>query len=101
MVGEWVKTVLNMEAEPSSEEMWKWMGEDYAKGKLGLIPDVVVDVGIVVVSPSKTLQEGEVNLLSDMLLQRKHAAIPLTAVLDASHVATRYLKLQAPNKPTI
>jgi hypothetical protein len=28
-----------------------------------------------------------------MLLQRKHAAIPLTAVLNASHVATRYLKL--------
>jgi hypothetical protein len=36
-----------------------------------------------------------------MLLQRKHAAIPLTAVLNASHVATRYLKLHAPNKPTI
>jgi AbrB family looped-hinge helix DNA binding protein len=37
MVGEWVKTVLNIEAEPSSEETWKWMSEDYAKRKLGLI----------------------------------------------------------------
>jgi hypothetical protein len=64
-------------------------------------PDGAVDVGIVVVSPLKTPTGGEVNLLSDMLLQRKHAAIPLTAVLDASHVATRYLKLHAPNKPTI
>jgi hypothetical protein len=58
MVGEWVKTVLNIEAEPFSEETWKWMSEEYAKRKLGLIPDVVVDVGIVVVSLFKTPTGG-------------------------------------------
>ncbi|MGY0288410.1 MAG: AbrB/MazE/SpoVT family DNA-binding domain-containing protein [Candidatus Methanodesulfokora washburnensis] len=40
-VNEWVKTVLSMETEPFSEGIegtWKWMSEEYAKRKLGLLP---------------------------------------------------------------
>ncbi|MCS7367059.1 MAG: AbrB/MazE/SpoVT family DNA-binding domain-containing protein [archaeon YNP-WB-062] len=39
-VKEWVETALSMRAEPFSEEVegaWKWMSEDYAKRKLGLL----------------------------------------------------------------
>jgi virulence-associated protein VagC len=40
-VEEWVKTMLNIKAEPFSEEIeetWKRMDEEYAKRKLGLLP---------------------------------------------------------------
>jgi len=40
-VEEWVKTMLSIKAEPFSEEIegsWKWMDEEYAKRKLGLLP---------------------------------------------------------------
>jgi len=57
-------------------------------------PDGVIDAGIVVVSLFKNpLQEKAVEFLLDVLLQRKRATIPVTAVLGAFHVATRYLKL--------
>ena len=59
-------------------------------------PEGVIDVGIVVVSLFKNpLRKRAVDLLSDVLLQRKRAAIPVTAVLGSFHVATRYLKLPA------
>jgi predicted nucleic acid-binding protein len=57
-------------------------------------PEGVVDVGILVVSLFKNpLQEAALNFLADVLLQRRRAAIPVTAVLGAFHVATRYLRL--------
>jgi len=65
-------------------------------GSSAYYPEGVVDVGVLVVSLFKNpLQEAAVNFLADVLLQRRRAAIPVTAVLGAFHVATRYLKLPA------
>jgi len=56
-------------------------------------PDGVIDVGIIVVSIFKNpLREGAVKFLRDVLLRRRRAAIPVTAILGAFHIATRYLK---------
>jgi hypothetical protein len=57
-------------------------------------PDGVIDVGIIVVSIFKNpLREEAVKFLRDVLLRRRRAAIPVTAILGAFHIATRYLKL--------
>jgi len=59
-------------------------------------PDGVVDVGILVVTLFKNpLRDRAVKFLSDVLSWKKRAAIPVTAVLGAFHVTTRYLKLPA------
>lgn len=57
-------------------------------------PEGVVDVGIIVVSLFENpLQKKALEFLSDVLLQKKRVAIPVTTVLGAFHVATRYLRL--------
>jgi len=63
---------------------------------LAYYPDGVVDVCIIVVSLFKNpLREKAVELLSDILLQRRRAAIPLAAILGAYHIVTRYLRIPA------
>jgi hypothetical protein len=57
-------------------------------------PNGVVDVDIIIVTLLK-IPYGVVKFLSDVLSQKKRAAIPVTAVLGAFHVTTRYLKLPA------
>ncbi|MBS7248368.1 MAG: type II toxin-antitoxin system VapC family toxin [Candidatus Jordarchaeales archaeon] len=58
----------------------------------------IVDVGILVVAIFENpLKEQAVKFLSDVLRQKKRAAIPLTTVLGAYHIATRYLKLKRIN----
>lgn len=57
-------------------------------------PEGVVDVGVLVVSLFRNpLQDAAADFLASVLLQRRRAAIPVTAVLGAFHVATRYLGL--------
>jgi predicted nucleic acid-binding protein len=60
----------------------------------GYYPEGVIDVGIIVVSLFKNpLQERAVEFLSDVLIQRRRISIPVSAVLGAFHIATRYLRL--------
>lgn len=60
----------------------------------GYHPDGIVDVSIIVVSLFRNpLEEEAVKFLTDVLLRKRRAAIPITAVLGAFHIATRYLKL--------
>ena len=64
------------------------------RGSSAFYPEGVVDVGILVVSLFRNpLQEAAADFLASVLLQRRRAAIPVTAVLGAFHVATRYLRL--------
>jgi predicted nucleic acid-binding protein len=66
------------------------------EGSSAYYPDGVIDVGVIVVSLFENPLRGEaVRFLSDVLLQRKRATIPLTAVLGAYHIAVRYLRLPA------
>ncbi|MCS7369578.1 MAG: PIN domain-containing protein [archaeon GBS-70-058] len=66
------------------------------RGNSVYYPEGIIDVGIVVVSLFKNpLQERAVDFLSEVLLQRKRTAIPVTSILGAFHIATRYLKLPA------
>ncbi|MEM1610658.1 MAG: PIN domain-containing protein [Sulfolobales archaeon] len=60
----------------------------------GYYPEGVVDVGVIVVSLFENpLKEKAVEFLSDVLIQRRRIAIPLSAILGAFHIATRYLGL--------
>lgn len=60
----------------------------------GYYPEGVVDVGIIVISLFENpLQEKAVEFLSDVLIQRRRIAIPVSAILGAFHIATRYLGL--------
>ena len=57
-------------------------------------PEGIVDVGIVVVALfDDPLKAEAVRFLADVLRFRRRIAIPVTAVIGAYHVATRYLKL--------
>ncbi|MCX8204444.1 MAG: PIN domain-containing protein [Candidatus Nezhaarchaeota archaeon] len=57
-------------------------------------PEGVVDVGIVVVSLfDNPLKPRAIEFMADVLKQRRRAAIPISAVIGAYHVATRYLRL--------
>ena len=56
--------------------------------------DGVVDVGIIVVSLfNNPLQEEATRFIADVMLQKRRAAIPLTTIIEAYHIATKYLKL--------
>ena len=64
------------------------------EGSSAYHPEGVVDVSIIVVSLFRNpLEEEAVKFLRDVLSRRTKAAIPVTSVLGAFHVATRYLKL--------
>jgi len=62
--------------------------------------DGVVDVGIIVVSFivslylifSNPLQKEATRFIADAILQIRKVAIPLTAIIGAYHIATKYLK---------
>ncbi len=57
-------------------------------------PEGVVDVGIVVVVLfDNPLKAEAVEFLADVLRFRRRIAIPVTTIIGAYHVATRYLKL--------
>ncbi|NHW44176.1 MAG: hypothetical protein HA491_00280 [Candidatus Verstraetearchaeota archaeon] len=65
-----------------------------SEGSSACYPEGVVDVSIIVVSLFRNpLEEEAVKFLRDVLSRRTKAAIPVTSVLGAFHVATRYLKL--------
>ena len=63
-------------------------------GENSAYPDGVVDVGIIVPTCFENpLKEHSTAFLADVLNQRKKAAIPVTAIIGAYHVATRYLRV--------
>ena len=63
-------------------------------GENSAYPDGVVDVGIIVPTCFENpLKEHSTAFLADVLTQRKKAAIPVTAIIGAYHVATRYLRV--------
>ena len=55
-------------------------------------PEGVLDVSILVpVCFENPLKEHSIAFLSEVLTQKKRAALPVSAVLGAYHIATRYL----------
>jgi len=61
-------------------------------GSLGYV-EGVVDVSVVVPACfDNPLKEHAVKFLGEVLALRRRAAIPVTAVLGAYHIATRYLR---------
>jgi len=55
-------------------------------------PDGVVDVSIIVPACFENpLKESSISFLSEVLLQKRRATIPVTAVIGAYHITTRYL----------
>ncbi len=57
-------------------------------------PEGVVDVGIIVTACfNNPLKEHSITFLRNILLQRKKAAIPVTSIIGAYHIATRYLRI--------
>jgi len=62
-------------------------------GESSAYPDGVVDVGILVPTCFENpLKEHSTTFVADVLAGRKRAAIPVTAIIGAYHVATRYLR---------
>lgn len=56
--------------------------------------DGVLDVSVVVPACFENpLKEHSVNLLADVLSLKRGAALPVTTVIGAYHIATRYLKV--------
>ena len=54
----------------------------------------IVDVGVLVPACFENpLRESSVDFLSQVLTQRKKAAIPLSSIIGAYHITTRYLKV--------
>jgi predicted nucleic acid-binding protein len=62
-------------------------------GESSAYPDGVVDVGILVPTCFENpLKEQSTTFIADVLTGKKRAAIPVTAIIGAYHVATRYLR---------
>lgn len=56
-------------------------------------PEGVVDVGIIAVACFENpLKELGIRFLSSILKQERRAAIPVSSVIGAYHIATRYLR---------
>lgn len=54
----------------------------------------VVDVSIIIPTCFENpLKESSIRFLSEVLLQKRRVAIPVTAVIGAYHIATRYLRI--------
>ncbi|MEM2842202.1 MAG: hypothetical protein QW201_02755 [Thermoproteota archaeon] len=50
-------------------------------------PEGIVDVGIIAVACfNNPLKEHGVNFLTDVLMQRRRAAIPIASVMGAYHI---------------
>jgi len=63
-------------------------------GENSAYTDGVVDVGILVPTCfDNPLKEHSTAFLADVLTQKKQATIPITAIIGAYHVATRYLRV--------
>lgn len=63
-------------------------------GESSAYPDGVVDVGILVPTCFENpLKEHSTTFIADVLTGKKRAAIPVTAIIGAYHVATRYLRV--------
>lgn len=63
-------------------------------GESSAYPDGVVDVGVLVPTCFENpLKEHATTFIADVLTGRKRAAIPVTAVIGAYHIATRYLRI--------
>jgi len=57
-------------------------------------PDGVLDVSILVVACfDNPLKEHSVTLLREALAQEKRIALPISSIMGAYHIATRYLKV--------
>jgi len=56
-------------------------------------PEGVLDVSVIIPACFENpLKEYSVAFLADVLSQKRRAAIPVTAVIGAYHIATRYLR---------
>ena len=63
-------------------------------GENSAYTDGVVDVGILVPTCfDNPLKEHSTAFLADVLTQKKQATIPITTIIGAYHVATRYLRV--------
>jgi len=57
-------------------------------------PEGVLDVSILVPTCFENpLREHSIAFLSEVLTQRRRAALPVSAILGAYHIATRYLRV--------
>ena len=57
-------------------------------------PEGVVDVSIIIPSCFENpLKAHSIDLLADVLTQNKRAIIPVSALLGAYHIATRYIRV--------
>lgn len=57
-------------------------------------PEGVLDVGILVPACFENpLKEYSITFLSEVLTQKKRAALPASAIIGAYHIATRYLRV--------
>ncbi|MEM0345654.1 MAG: PIN domain-containing protein [Thermofilaceae archaeon] len=64
-------------------------------GESSVYPDGVLDVSVVVVACfDNPLRTHAVRFLSEVLTQRRRAALPVSAVIGAYHIATRYLRVE-------
>ncbi|MEM4416992.1 MAG: PIN domain-containing protein [Nitrososphaerota archaeon] len=64
------------------------------RGGSSAYPEGVVDVSIIVPTCFENpIKEESIAFLADVLLQKKKAAMPVTAVIGAYHIATRYLRI--------
>ncbi|MBN2336411.1 hypothetical protein JXL21_12705 [Candidatus Bathyarchaeota archaeon] len=64
------------------------------RGENSAYPDGVVDVGVLVPTCfMNPLKEQSTAFIADVLTQSRQAAIPVTAVIGAYHIATRYLRV--------
>lgn len=55
----------------------------------------VVDVGVLVpLCFDNPLRKPAIDFISAILLLKKHAIIPLTSIIGAYHITTRYLKVE-------
>jgi predicted nucleic acid-binding protein len=63
-------------------------------GKSSAFPEGVVDVSIIVPTCFENpLKEESIKFTEDVLAQKKRAVLPVTALMGAYHIATRYLKV--------
>jgi hypothetical protein len=64
------------------------------RGESLACPEGVVDVSIVIPSCFENpLKAHSIDLLADVLTQRKRAILPVSAILGAYHIATRYMRV--------
>ena len=59
-------------------------------------PEGVVDVSIIIVTCfNNPLKEYGITFLYDILTQKRRIAIPISSIIGAYHIATRYLKVSS------